>query len=104
MSNQDHRVERPAAAGRAGDGRRRRFAVLGGLLSMCANVWPGSLRVMRRDKRAERLIMSLGVVLGLALIVVISKVLAGAGPSQAAPRRATLKPPSALYVAGTTDG
>jgi Fibronectin type III domain len=104
MSNQDRRVERPAAAGRAGGGRRRRFAVLAGLLSRCANVWHRALRVLRRDKRAERLIMCVGVVLGLALIVVIANVLAGAGPSQAAPRRATLSRPAVLYASGTSDG
>jgi hypothetical protein len=83
MNNQDYRGERtgdagrPAVAGHAGGGRPRHVALRGG--------W-------------------IGVVLGIAVIVAISNVLAGTGALQAAPRRTALNPPTDLYASGTSDG
>jgi Fibronectin type III domain len=83
QSNQNHRDERPGDAERHNSMRRkgarrpRRVALLGGLI---------------------------GVVLGIAVIVAISNVLAGTGALQAAPRRTALNPPSDLYASGTSDG
>ena len=83
QSNQNHRDERPGDAerhnsmGRKGARRPRRVALLGGLI---------------------------GVVLGIAVIVAISNVLAGTGALQAAPRRTALTPPTYLSASGTSDG
>jgi hypothetical protein len=83
MSIQNHRDERPCDAerhnsvGRKGASQPQRFALLGGLI---------------------------GVVLGIAIIVAISNILAGTGASQAAPRRTMLNPPTNLSASGTSDG
>jgi Fibronectin type III domain len=105
VSNQDHRDEpHGVTVGQAGVGRPRRFTVLGGLLSRYPEVLHDLSRVIRARKHAELMIMCVGVVLGIAVIVVISNALAGASASQAAPRRTTLNPPADLYASGTSDG
>jgi Fibronectin type III domain len=83
LSTQNHRDERPGDAerhssvGRKGASRSQRFALLSGLT---------------------------GVVVGSAVIVAISNVLAGPGALQAAPQRTALNPPTDLYGSSTSDG
>src|SRR5205085_10839445 len=97
VSTQNHRDAHSGTAG-------RRDRACGGLPGRCANVWHGSLRVMRRAKRADRMIVCLGVVVGLAVIVVLSKAQVGAGATPAAPRHTALHPPTDLSVFGRGDG
>jgi hypothetical protein len=59
---------------------------------------------MRREKWAARLIVGVGVVVGLAVIVVLSGAQVGAGTAPAAPRHTALHPPTDLSVFGRGDG
>jgi Fibronectin type III domain len=107
MSTQNHRDEHSGHAGRHDRARRlgaaglARFAVRGDLPGRCAKVWHDSLRVMRRAKRADRMIVCSAVVVGLVVIVVLSQAQVGAGAAPAAPR---LHPPTDLSVFGRGDG
>src|SRR5919199_5561545 len=110
VSTQKHRDEHSAGAGRhdrarrIGAGRPARFAVPGGVFDRWATVWQGSLRVLRRDKRAEGVIVCSAVVVGLAVLVILSKAQVSAGTSPAASRPTALHPPTDLSVFGRGDG
>jgi len=110
VSTQNHRDEHSGDAGRHDRARRlgaatpARFAVPGGLPGKCAQVWHDSLRVVRRAKRADRMIVCVGGVVGLAVIVVLSQAQVGAGAAPAAPRHTALHPPTDLSVFGRGDG
>jgi Fibronectin type III domain len=110
VSTQKHRDEHSGYAGRhdraqrLGAARPARFAVRGDLPGRCAKVWRDSLRVMRRAKRADRMIVCSAVVVGLAVIVALSQAQVGASATPAAPRHTVLHPPTDLSVFGRGDG
>jgi hypothetical protein len=106
VSTQHHRDEHAGHTGRHDRAQRRpaRFAVRGDLPGRCAKVWHGSLRVMRRDKRDDRLIVCSAVVVGLAVIVAFSQARVGSSTTPAAPRHTALHPPTDLSVSGRGDG
>ena len=110
MSTQNHRdedsshAEQHARAQRLGAAGPARCAVRGDLPGRCAQVWHDSLRVVRRAKRADRMIVCLAVVVGLAMIVAFSQAQVGAGATPAAPRHTALHPPTDLSVFGRGDG
>jgi Fibronectin type III domain len=110
VSTQNHRDERSAHTGRhdrarrIGAARPARFTVRGDLPGRCAKVWRDSLRVMRRDKWASRMIVCSAVVVGLAVIVALSQAQVGASATPVAPRHTALHPPTDLSVFGRGDG
>src|SRR5438105_8264393 len=110
VSTQNHRDEHSGHAGRhdraqrIGAARPARFAVRGDLPGRCAKVWRDSLRVMRRAKRADRMIVCSAVVVGLAVIVALSQAQVGASATPAASRHTALHPPTDLSVFGRGDG